>query len=256
MVSLFKTPNPNQDVRLLLLSNSTNPGEQYLEWATQYIADFYHRYGIKKILFIPYAGVTVNWDDYEAKVQSVFSKLDLEIISIHRAPNAIIQVEKAEAIAVGGGNTFQLLKLVHYDAILEPIKQKVRYEGMPYAGWSAGSNLACPTIRTTNDMPIVEPRKFDSFGFLPFQINPHYLDANPEGHGGETRQQRIEEFLEANQKITVAGLREASLLEVFDNKIELKGRKPMRVFKYKTEPQEFQPGDNIQFLLAEMPKKA
>jgi len=235
-------------MKLLLFSNSTNPGEQYLEWATGYISDFYKKCGVKKILFIPYAGVTVGWDDYEAKVQAVFSKLGLNIKSIHHSKNAVKAVMEAEAIAVGGGNTFQLLKLIQDNNIRGRIAERVRYS-IPYAGWSAGSNLACPTLRTTNDMPIVQPKSFDCFDLLPFQINPHYLDANPVGHGGETRQQRIEEFLEANQSVTVAGLREASLLEVFDGKIELKGRKPMRVFNYKQEPAEFEPGADVRFLL-------
>jgi dipeptidase E len=235
-------------MKLLLLSNSTNPGEQYLEWAKNYISDFYKKCGVKKILFIPYAGVTVDWNDYEAKVQAVFSTLGLEITSIHHQVDAVKAVAAADSVAVGGGNTFQLLKLIQQNYLIEPIRKKV-LNGMPYSGWSAGSNLACPTLRTTNDMPIVQPRDFDCFNLLPFQINPHYLDAGPAGHGGETRQQRIEEFLEANEQVTVAGLREASLLEIFDKKIELKGRKPMRVFKYQKEPMEYKPGENVSFLL-------
>jgi len=235
-------------MKLLLLSNSTNPGEAYLEWAKEYISDFYSKCGVKKILFIPYAGVTVGWDEYESKVQSVFSTLGLEVVSIHHSNDVLQAIANAESIAVGGGNTFNLLKTIQYNDLLEVIRKKVMH-GMPYSGWSAGSNLACPTLRTTNDMPIVQPRSFDCFNLLPFQINPHYLDANPAGHGGETRQQRIEEFLEANREMTVAGLREASLLEVFDDTIELKGRKPMRVFKYQQVPKEYNPGDDIGFLM-------
>jgi dipeptidase E len=235
-------------MKLLLLSNSTNPGEAYLEWAVDYIRDFYKKCGVKKILFIPYAGVTVDWNDYEAKVQAVFTTLGLELTSIHHQNDVLKAVDKADSIAVGGGNTFQLLRMIQINDLLDPIRQRVR-EGMPYSGWSAGSNLACPTLRTTNDMPIVQPRSFDCFNLLPFQINPHYLDANPVGHGGETRQQRIEEFLKANEEMTVAGLREASLLEVFDRNIELKGRKAMRVFRYRQEAREYNPGDDVGFLI-------
>ncbi|HPM93642.1 MAG TPA: dipeptidase PepE, partial [Bacteroidales bacterium] len=111
-------------------------------------------------------------------------------------------------------------------------------DGMHYMGWSAGANVACPTLRTTNDMPIVQPDSFRTCDLVPFQINPHYLDANPEGHGGETRQQRIEEFLAVNRDITVIGLRESSLIQVEGDKYELKGKRPMRVFRYGLEPVE------------------
>ena len=231
-------------MKLLLLSNSTNPGEQYLEWATGYISDFNKKYAVKKVLFIPYAGVTVNWDDYEAKVKTVYKTLGLDLISIHHFDDPIKAVEQAKSIAVGGGNTFQLLKLIQKNGLLEPIKRRV-LEGMPFSGWSAGSNIAGPTICTTNDMPIVQPKSFKSLNLIPFQINPHYLDANPEGHGGETRQQRIEEYLEVNRKAMVLGLREASLLEVTDHIYELKGRRNMFIFTYKKEPIELEVGDSI-----------
>lgn len=109
-------------------------------------------------------------------------------------------------------------------------------------GWSAGANVACPTLRTTNDMPIVQPASFETFNLVPFQINPHYLDANPEGHGGETRQQRIEEFLAVNRNVTVVGLRETTLIQVEGDKMELKGSRPMRVFRYGKEPVEAEIG--------------
>lgn len=233
---------------LLLLSNSTNPGEAYLQWALGYLKDYFSGHGIKNILFIPYAGVTVPWNDYEKKVQEVFSTLGFNIYSIHHSDNALAEVEKAEALAVGGGNTFNLLKLVQDHNLIDAVRQKVA-SGMPYCGWSAGSNLACPSLRTTNDMPIVQPQHFGCFNLIPFQINPHYLDANPAGHGGETRQQRIEEFLEANQNITVAGLREASLLHVNGSSMILKGRRNMRIFRYAQEPVEIDANSDVSFLL-------
>ena len=234
--------------KLLLLSNSTNPGEEYLEWAKEYITDFLKDTSVKRILFIPYAGVTVNWDEYEAKVAAVFQELGYEIYSIHHFKDAEDAVLKAECIAIGGGNTFNLLYTLQLNDLMHIIHKRVA-KGLPYIGWSAGSNVVCPSIKTTNDMPIAEPESFHSLDLIPFQINPHYLDANPAGHGGETRQQRIDEYLKVNQEIYVSGLREGTLLQVEGQKLLLKGRKQMRLFKYSTEPQEFNPGDDLDFLL-------
>ena len=241
--------------RLLLISNSTNYGEAYLGWPRKHIQEFMDGTGVKDILFVPYAGVGLSdesleksYDVYEARVQQVFAELGLRIHSIHRAPDAVEAVKNARAIAVGGGNTFHLVAMMHKLGIMEAIRNRVQ-EGAHYMGWSAGSNVACPSLKTTNDMPIAEPASFDCLGLVPFQINPHYLDANPEGHGGETREQRIEEFLVVNRKMVVAGLREASLLLVEDESIQLIGSKPMRLFHFGQEPQEFEPGSDIGFLL-------
>jgi len=241
--------------KLLLISNSTNFGEAYLGWPRKYIKDFMAPTGVKNILFVPYAGVGLDiesleksFDAYEKRVQGVFAELGLNIYSIHKEADPVAAVEKAEAIAVGGGNTFHLVAMMHETKIMDAIRKRV-LEGMPYMGWSAGSNVACPALKTTNDMPITEPASFDCLNVIPFQINPHYLDANPEGHGGETREQRIEEFLTVNRTMTVAGLREASLFWVEDDKIELKGSKPMRLFKFGQQPKEFEIGSDINFLL-------
>jgi dipeptidase E len=243
-------------MNLLLISNSTNAGEEYLGWPRPFISDFAARHTIKKLLFIPYAGVNLtaagieaSFDLYEERVASVFRTLGIEIYSIHRQNNPVAAVRNAPAIAVGGGNTFHLVKMMHETGIMAEIRETV-LKGTPYMGWSAGANVACPTMRTTNDMPISEPPSFNCMGLVPFQINPHYLDANPAGHGGETREQRINEFLTVNRDIYVAGLREACLLEVEEGKIELKGSRPMRVFKFGSEPLEFNPGDDIDFLLS------
>lgn len=233
-------------MKLLLLSNSTTQGYSYLEHALDTIKNYFGT-NVKKIAFVPYAGVTVNWDDYTTKVANVFSTLGYEIISVHTGDAESI-IDSADAIAVGGGNTFNLLKTVYDNGIYDIITSKVA-AGMPYIGWSAGSNLACPTIRTTNDMPIVEPPSFDAFGFVPFQINPHYLDAHPEGHHGETREQRILEFLEANQDIYVVGLREGSSLQLIDGELELIGSKQARIFKYGSETFEVNSGDELAFLM-------
>lgn len=241
--------------RLLLISNSTNFGEAYLGWPRQYISDFMAPTGVKDVLFVPFAGVGLSqeslgksFDVYEQRVQSVYKELGLNVTSVHHAADPVAAVKNAEAIAVGGGNTFYLVYMMHKLGLMDAIRQRV-IEGAHFMGWSAGSNVACPTLRTTNDMPIFEPESFDCLNMIPFQINPHYLDANPEGHGGETRQQRIEEFLVINRDITVVGLREATLLEVNGDHIELKGKRQMRLFNFGKEPQEFSPGDDIGFLL-------
>lgn len=131
--------------------------------------------------------------------------------------------------------------MLHRLNLVNVIRERT-LEGMYFMGWSAGANVACPTLRTTNDMPIVQPASFETFNLVPFQINPHYLDANPEGHGGETRQQRIEEFLAVNRNVTVVGLRETTLIQVEGDKMELKGSRPMRVFRYGKEPVEAEIG--------------
>jgi dipeptidase E len=235
-------------MKLLLLSNSTNPGEAYLGWSKQLMSDFMKTTAVKKVLFVPFAGVTVSYNDYEQKVAAVYKDLGYELTSIHHHNDPIKAVMDAEAIAVGGGNTFYLVHMMQQLGIMKAIRERAK-AGVPFMGWSAGSNIACPTLRTTNDMPIIEPSSFDCLNLLPFQINPHYLDAHPEGHGGETRQQRIEEFLAANPDITVAGLREASLFWVDGHHMELMGRKPMRLFRYQQEPVEYEPGSDLSFLL-------
>ncbi len=234
--------------KLLLISNSTNAGEAYLGWPRKAIKNYLETNGIKRVLFIPYAGVGVTYDDYTSKVNTVFTELGATIYGIHNEIDPIKAVNEAEAIAVGGGNTFHLVYMLHKLKIMEAIKTKV-LDGTPYMGWSAGSNVACPTLKTTNDMPIIEPESFNCTGLIPFQINPHYLDANPEGHGGETREQRIEEFMEVNQNIYVVGLREATYLLVEGEKISLYGNRPMRIFKYGKPAYEVQVGENIEFLM-------
>lgn len=241
--------------RLLLISNSTNYGEDYLSWPKSYIKEFLNKTGVKRLLFIPYAGVALSedgieasYDAYEERVNSVFNELGFEIYSIHREKNPAQAIKDALAIAVGGGNTFHLGYMLHELKLMKVIREAVE-NGLPYMGWSAGANLACPTMRTTNDMPIIEPASLNCLGLIPFQINPHYLDANIEGHGGETREQRLEEFLVINTNIYVVGLREGTLLSINNDEIELMGARPLRVFKFGIDPKEYQPGSNIKFLL-------
>ena len=235
-------------MKLLLISNSTNAGEDYLDHPKKQIKKFL---GEKKVkaLFIPYAGVTFSYDEYETKVKDRFNEIGHDIISIHHFDNPVKAVEEAEAIIVGGGNTFELVNQIYKNKLIEPIRKKVLNHETPFIGWSAGSNVACPSIKTTNDMPIVEPESFDVFNFVPFQINPHYLDKNPEGHGGETREDRIMEFIELNQNIYVTGLREGTMFLLENNSIKLIGERPCRIFKYGKETKELNNNDNFDFLL-------
>ena len=235
-------------MQLLLLSNSTNQGEEYLGWPREILSRFIKNNNLKSCLFVPYAGVTVSWDDYTTRVREVFSQFNCAVKSVHEVNDPVLTVSKADCIVVGGGNTFRLVQMMHETGIMAAVKEKA-ISGTPFIGWSAGSNVACPSLRTTNDMPIIQPPSFDTLNLIPFQINPHYLDANPEGHGGETREQRINEFQALNTEVIVVGLREATALHVDGNKLHLLGERPMRYFKAGTEPREFKPGEDINFLM-------
>lgn len=234
-------------MKLLLISNSTTPGERYLDYPKQEIKKFL---GGKRVtaLFIPYAAVTFSYDLYVEKVEERFSEIGHHVVGIHTFPDPVKAVNEAEAIVVGGGNTWQLVRKMHEANIMPAIRKKV-LAGTPYVGWSAGSNVACPTLRTTNDMPIADPKGFDCMNLVPFQINPHYLDANPEGFGGETREQRIEEFLEINPGIYVAGLREGTMFRLENEKLSLIGKRPCRIFRKGQKPLELDSSDDFNFLL-------
>lgn len=234
-------------MRLLLISNSTNAGEAYLDYPKNNIREFLGSKPVKA-LFIPYAGVTVSFDDYAKKVSSRFREIGHDIDSIHLHKDPVKAVNEAEVIVIGGGNTFQLLKMIQDNGLIEPIRKKV-LGGTPYIGWSAGSNMACPTIRTTNDMPILEPSTFNALNLVKFQINPHYLDANPEGHAGETREARIEEFIEVNPGVIVVGLREGTMLLIENGKISMIGPRKARIFQKGSAPKELAAPDDFRFLL-------
>jgi len=235
-------------MQLLLLSNSTNQGEEYLGWPREILKQFIETNKITSCLFVPYAGVTVTWDDYTIRVREVFSQWGCTVQSVHEVNDPVLSISKAGCIVVGGGNTFRLVQMMHETGIMAAIREK-SLAGTPFIGWSAGSNVACPTLRTTNDMPIIQPASFNTLNLIPFQINPHYLDANPEGHGGETREQRINEFQALNPEVVVVGLREATALHVDGEKLHLLGKRAMRLFKSGNEPVELEPWMNIDFLL-------
>ncbi len=232
--------------KLLLISNSTNAGEPYLKYPIAQIGR--HLAGVKEIVFVPYAAVTFSYAEYERKVQERFDEIGIKVRSVHRSADPAKMIRNAEAICVGGGNTFALTKKMQEQGLIRAISRKIK-SGTPYVGWSAGSNVCCPTICTTNDMPIVQPESFRAIGAVPFQINPHYLDANPEGHAGETREQRILEYIKANPRRWVVGLREGCMLEYTDGALRLIGNRPMRIFKYGVEPYEVTGNDDLSFLL-------
>lgn len=233
-------------MKLLLISNSTNAGEAYLKYPIAQIGA--HLQGVSEVVFIPYAAVTFSYNEYEQKVQERFNEIGVKVRSIHHEKNPRKAILEAQAICVGGGNTFALTKKMQEQGLMTAILKRLK-ENVPYVGWSAGSNVCCPTICTTNDMPIVEPKSFKAVGAVKFQINPHYLDANPEGHAGETREQRIEEYIEANPRRYVVGLREGCMLRYEDGKLELIGSRPMRIFKKGIAAYEVNAGDDLSFLL-------
>jgi dipeptidase E len=233
-------------MKLLLFSNSTNAGEEYLSYTISYIHSFIAEE--KSALFVPFAGISIGFDSYFNRVREVLSALGLKLVSLHNQTNMVEAISQAQIIIVGGGNTFALLRALQDYNILHPIRDRI-VQGAKYIGWSAGANLACPTIKTTNDMPITEPENFNSLNLIPFQINPHYTDFIQPGHAGETREMRIEEFLLMNHQTMVAGLREGTLFLIDDLHIELKGNRPCRIFKYGKNPLEVHPGENLDFLL-------
>ena len=233
-------------MKLLLISNSTNAGEPYLNYPMPRIDEFLG--SVREVVFVPYAGITFSYAEYEAKVQARFAEYGIKVRSVHRSKDPRRMIREAQAICVGGGNTFALTKKMQEQGLLKASLGKIK-SGTPYIGWSAGSNVCCPTISTTNDMPIVEPESFKAIGAVKFQINHHSLDANPAGHAGETREQRILEYIEANPRRWVAGLREGCMLRCEDGKLELIGRRPMRMFRKGVETFEVEPGGDLSFLL-------
>jgi len=227
--------------RLLLLSSSRVHGGGYLDHAESEIRSFLT--GVSRVLFVPYA--LHDRDGYAAVARQRFEALGVALDSIHEFENPKEAIENAEAIYVGGGNTFRLLNTLYYYELLPWIRERVR-TGMRYMGISAGSNLAGPTIKTTNDMPIVQPPSFEALGLVPFQINPHYIDPDPNStHMGETREQRLREYLEEND-VPVVAIREAAMIRVEGDVVTLEGKAGARIFRRGREPYEVEPGNLIE----------
>ena len=230
----------HQNARLLLLSTSTVYARGYLDHAEPEIREFLA--DVRRVLFVPFA--LRDQDGYAAKARARFARMGFEVDSLHDATDHVQAIRTAEAVFVGGGNTFRLLKTLYDLELLDAIRARVE-EGMPYMGASAGSNIAAPTIRTTNDMPIVEPPSFEALGLVSFQINPHYLDADPTStHMGETREERILQFLEENET-PVVGIREGSLLHVENGTCTLRGNAGARLFRRGVAPVELAPESKV-----------
>jgi len=225
-------------VRALLISNSTQFGRGYLDHCADAIVLALGP-AIRRVLFVPYA--LFDRDRYAASVRARFEQLGYELDSIHEAPGGpVAATERADAIFIGGGNTFRLIDALWRERLIEPLRGRVA-AGAPYMGASAGSNVACPTIRTTNDMPIVQPTSFEALALVPFQINPHYQETPPGStHMGETREVRIAEYHEEHDT-TVLGLREGSMLRVENGVTRLLGEKRARIFRRGEESFEIEP---------------
>jgi len=232
-------------MRLLLISNSTRFGERYLDHCANAITSLLGS-SIQRVLFVPYA--LHDRDAYAATVRARFTLMGYEIESVHDTNRPVDAVERAQAIFIGGGNTFRLIDALWRHDLIEPIRRRV-ISGMPYVGTSAGSNVACPSIRTTNDMPIVQPPTFPAIDLVPFNINPHYLHPVLEStHMGETREQRITEFHEENTS-PVGGLREGAGLHGEGETMTLEGRADVRLFRRGQPPVEYPSGSRLDFLL-------
>ncbi|OFA30895.1 dipeptidase E [Glaciecola punicea] len=205
-------------MNVLMLSSSRFGEYDYLAYAESWINE--HLGAVKNVLFIPYAGITMGWDAYTVAVQSALQHL--KVTGIHESDNPKMAIQNAEAILVGGGNTFNLLHLLYEHDLIDAIKHKVE-QGTPYIGWSAGSNICGLSIRTTNDMPIIEPKSFDALHFVNAQLNPHYTDYVAPNFHGETRDQRLAEFCTLQPTVPVLAIREGSALLIRDNKLRLLG---------------------------------
>jgi len=228
------------DKRLLLISNSTLHGSGYLDHAESEIRSFLG--DAKRVLFVPYA--LFDRDKYAANARQRFQKMGYELTSVHTAANPVAAVNETDAVFIGGGNTFRLLKALYEFDLIDAIRTRVS-NGMPYIGSSAGSNVAAPTIKTTNDMPIVQPPSFNALGLVSFQINPHYLDPDPNSrHMGETREERIVQFLEENDT-PVVGLREGAMLRIESGETILRGSTGARIFRRGMEAIEISPGTRL-----------
>lgn len=243
IVLLFKQ---NDMQKITIASTSTLHGSGYLEYILDHLSVFFKE--AKTILFIPYARPGgISHDAYTETVQTAFAKIDKEVIGIHKQDNPVEAVMQAEAIFVGGGNTFVLTNQLYKNNLINALQDAIK-TGTPYLGTSAGSNICGLTIKTTNDMPIVYPPSFNALALVPFNINPHYLDPLPGSkHMGETRETRIKEFHHFNTN-PVVGLREGSWLEIIGKSIILKGTLSARIFEHNKTPYEVAPDTQLNTL--------
>ncbi|ANJ10974.1 dipeptidase PepE [Streptomyces parvulus] len=235
-------------MHLLLLSNSTQHGRGYLEHALDTVTGFLPAGG--RLVFVPYA--IADHDGYTAQVRGALAGAGIDVRGVHEGGDPLARLGEADAVFVGGGNSFRLLSALYRTGLREALIKAVG-AGLPYMGASAGTNMAAPSLRTTNDMPIVEPPSFEALGLVPFQINPHYLDPDPAStHKGETREERLTEFLEEND-VPVLGLREGSWLRVDGDRAALGGARDARLFRRGAAPREIAVGTDLSELLDTTP---
>jgi dipeptidase E len=231
--------------RLLLISSSRVHPTGYLDHCEEEIRDFLG--AVRRVLFVPYA--LRDWAGYAGRFRERLEKMGFEVDSLGSSPDPGAAVRSCPSLFVGGGNTFRLLHELYERDLIELIRARAR-EGMPYLGASAGTNIACPSIKTTNDMPIVQPPSLEALGLVPFNINPHYLDPDPSStHKGETREERIREFHEMNDP-PVVGLREGAMLRVEGSRMTLRGTSGARLFLKGEVSREIPIGGNLDFLIA------
>jgi dipeptidase E len=230
-------------MNIILASTSTLYGGQYLEYLKAELVNLFA--GIDEIIFIPFARPGgISHEDYTKKAKDFFSTISINVRDIHEYQDKAAAIHAAKGFFTGGGNTFLLVKTLHESGLMTILKDNVE-SGKPYLGCSAGSNIGGINMKTTNDMPIVYPPSFDCMGLVPFNINPHYLDPNPEiKHNGETRETRIKEFLTQND-IKVVGLREGSWIRRINNRITVEGSELTRIFEKGKEPYEIKPGTEL-----------
>ncbi|MCW8328370.1 dipeptidase PepE [Photobacterium sp. SDRW27] len=239
---------------ILMLSNGKIAGNEHvMGFASEAIIEQVKRTGAKNWVLIPYAVIRSSHDERVAMVQKTFDSLglDCQVTGLHQADDPVAALKAADGILVSGGNTWVLNKTLHDLGLVGPIRKAVFDCGVPYIGWSAGTNITCPTIRTTNDMPIITGAVLPSLNLVPFQINPHYLEAKVEGHNGETRDERIQEFLEVNKHEPVIGIPEGTWLHLHDGKLSYHSAngKELKLFSYGKEPVYYSAQQDIQFLM-------
>jgi dipeptidase E len=235
-------------LNLLLLSSGAGRDGEFLRYA----ADSVQRVlgaGIETVLFVPFASVLRSYDDVTAVVRQGFLNMLYDVKGVHCESNARKAIENADAVVVGGGNTFQLLHVLRELDLVRPLTERIR-RGLPYVGWSAGANIVAPTIGTTNDMPIADGAGLAALGVVPFQINPHYTDGRPAGEPGESRAERLAEYCELHPDTNVVAMRDGAMLRVDGEVITVEGTSAISVFRKGRMPVEYRPGDSLPLLLA------
>jgi dipeptidase E len=230
-------------MNIILASTSTLFGGEYLEYLREELIKLYE--GIDEIIFVPFARPGgISHEDYTAKARFFFETLNIKVKGLHEFEDKIEAVNSAKGFFTGGGNTFLLVKTLHEEGLMSALKSNIENE-KPYLGCSAGSNIGGQNMKTTNDMPIVYPQSFDCMGLVPFNLNPHYLDPNPDlKHNGETRETRIKEFLTQND-VKVVGLREGNWIRKIGEKITVEGSELTRIFEKDKEPYEIEAGSEL-----------